>query len=831
MELEKIIRDIDNRELISSLIEYTNTGIMVFDDDYRMLYCNRHMASALKIKDVTELYGKYSIIEDTFLHWEFRVFMKEHRDFCMDLAYPVSDRDGEEFTLYGDAEGRYVPLRDGRKEYFLLLVSNIIVVKEENKNAGPANHLERLSGSKSISWYFTKEKGYYFDEMKFTERFGHDLSEFRDMSKYEIILHFMHPDDIEKFENIRKLRSGGFNDYYQFEFRMRHADGSYIWVQSTSRSIPDKEKNTYSIYGILNDIDKQKVTEIERLEKQEIILRTIETAEIISWYYNLNKNNVNFSETAYKVLGRPYNSGNISVKELTEGWIYHEDVPKLFSFIQGFTEKEFLENEAEIRFNHQNGNLVWLSMKGYIRKEHQGGRLKKINGVAMNITSQKAAEEKLTYLAYNDEVTGLYNRKGIQKAIDEIAIDKENLNLMSGLLLDIDRFKMINELFGERVGDQFIIRLSKILAGKCREIDENLIIGRINVDQFVVIYPESRDKKAVERLAVYFLKLIQQTEVFRENAHLRMTASIGVVSCLETEAHNKEFINYLNMAKNIAKERGGNNYYVFSKELETKVLGDYHLVQDIRRGIEKDEFVCYYQPIINAEKSKIVSLEALLRWQHKDRGLLTPFHFIPAAEKSGEISNLGTMVTRKVLMQLKEWQDIPSLKNMKVSVNISSQQIEDKYFAKEMITLARDYNINPEQIAFEITESTLIKETEYAIRNILKLQKNGFLIELDDFGMEYSSLSMLDQLPFDIIKIDQHFVSQLSESPVSFIIINMIYDIAQKYKKRTVVEGVETEEDFQLIRSMGFNEIQGYYFAKPMPVEELKEFVETFNKK
>ena len=431
-------------------------------------------------------------------------------------------------------------------------------------------------------------------------------------------------------------------------------------------------------------------------------------------------------------------------------------------------------------------------------------------------TNHKEAEERIRYFAFYDSLTGLPNRgllqDRLQSAIEHAKSFKEKLAV---IFLDLDNFKTVNDSLGHSAGDDLLQQVGKRLEGVCRSSDT---IGRFGGDEFVIILPSSEHPLHAVHIAERVAQALN-TSFDINGFSLRMTASIGISLYPDDGCDVDSLIRNADVAMNNIKENGRGKYRFYSMELNFLAAGRLSLINDLRLALEQNEFVLYYQPKVNAVSGKMTGVEALLRWNHPKKGMIPPLGFIAELEETRLIIPVSEWILQEVCRQQREWVQ-RGLGQIPVAVNVSAVQFQQPAFletVKAFLGTCETWQC----IEFEVTEGVVLKNPSEAIEIMEKLKDMGLLLSLDDFGTGFSSLSYLRRLPIDKLKIDQTFVREMMGNPKDVVIIKAILELSKGLNLKTIAEGVETAEQLSVLRSMGCDEIQGYYFAKPMPGEAL----------
>ena len=478
----------------------------------------------------------------------------------------------------------------------------------------------------------------------------------------------------------------------------------------------------------------------------------------------------------------------------------------------------------EYRVLDEAGNSRWVLGSSLPEQEEDGVSW---YGFITDITERKEAEETIHRLAFYDELTGLYNRKKLQLCLQEQLQDMAvSQHLAAAIVIDLDDFKRLNDTLGHQAGDQLLQQVAVRIA---RDLPVGTFCGRLSSDEFAVLLgflpaAEALARDLAQQQAEQLLQLLQQP--FRLSGHsYQSSVSIGV-HLFRAEEPADECLKRADLAMSYAKRAGGNDIRFFQPEMLQEVEARFALEQALNQALIHNQFRLYYQPKVTAQ-GDVVGVEALIRWQHPERGMISPAFFIPLAEESGLIEAIGQWVLQQACQQLQIWQPHPKLGRLSVSVNLSVRQFYQPDFVEQMAGLLAHYQVNPALLRLELTESLVLTDLDDAVARMEQLKALGLLFAMDDFGTGYSSLSYLSRLPFDEIKIDQHFVRQCrdGQKPKDWVIVDAIIGIANTFGMELVAEGVEHEIQQQLLHASGCYCYQGYLFARPQPVADFEHWL------
>lgn len=482
--------------------------------------------------------------------------------------------------------------------------------------------------------------------------------------------------------------------------------------------------------------------------------------------------------------------------------------------------KSLLQDQSILRqelcFQHLNGQIVWLELSASFHPD--GGA----SGTLTNISEKKEAILQLKYAAYHDSLTGLHNRVAFMDYLtQEIANSGNNPNDIFALLfLDLDGFKLVNDSFGHIAGDRLLIEVAARLKCTLRPQD---IIARFGGDEFIILLPKIANINNTIRVSENIQKALKPAFII-DSQEIFIGTSIGIVLSTDGEQEATKILRNGDIALYKAKAKGKGTYEVFDSKMLAQIMERMSLETHLRKGLNKNEFEVFYQPIIEAENRGIIGFEALLRWHHPVLGMVSPGTFIPIAEETGLIIELGWQVFSQACHQLRLWQQkYPQAKSWFISINLSIRQFAQASLVSRIEEILSVTNLAPQNLKLEITESIMMSNTQVNIAKIKRIKNLGVQISIDDFGTGYSSLSYLHRFPIDIIKIDRSFVSLLGECSKNQKIIEAIILLAHKLGMKVVAEGVETENQLAILRLLKCEGVQGYLFARPLPIKSLEK--------
>jgi len=438
-----------------------------------------------------------------------------------------------------------------------------------------------------------------------------------------------------------------------------------------------------------------------------------------------------------------------------------------------------------------------------------------------DVTELKKKDEILYNMEYYDSLTGLPNKSLFFDRLNmALAQARRNKEMCAIIILDLDNFKAINDTLGHSEGDVLLKQVAHKIKSILREVDT---VARIGGDEFIILQPQIRKISDATRIADRVLDKFQNPWVLKGKEYY-ITASMGI-GIFPNDGHDAQTIfKNADIALNRAKELGRNNYQLYAESMNAKVMQKLDMENNLRRAIEREEFVLFYQPQVDIRTGKIVGMEALLRWYRPEYGLVPPMEFIPIAEESGLIVPIGEWVIKTVFRQNKEWID-RGIGLQLIAVNLSARQFQQHDLVELIEKFRRETELRPELIELEITESTAMRDLDFTIDILNQLREIGIRISLDDFGIGYSSLNYLRRLPINTLKIDKSFVQEITTNPNAEAIANSVISLAHRLDLTVVAEGVETREQLSFLKNEGCDRVQGFFFSKPLPANEIEKML------
>jgi diguanylate cyclase (GGDEF)-like protein/PAS domain S-box-containing protein len=478
--------------------------------------------------------------------------------------------------------------------------------------------------------------------------------------------------------------------------------------------------------------------------------------------------------------------------------------------------------QGEMNNQRKNGNIFpcWFSISQVSNKQ---GEPENYIAIFNDITEHKNSRAQIDFLAHHDSLTGLPNRillnDRIAMAVNTASREQKKVGV---LFIDLDRFKNVNDSLGHGVGDQLLKEMAERLSNVVRTGDT---VSRLGGDEFVVLFPRIHEESNLVDLTQKLSSVLQKP-YFVAGISLHLTPSIGIAIYPEDGTDTDTLIKNADAAMYLAKEKGRNNFQFYKPSLNARTLDRLKLESDLRSALELNQFELFYQPLIVGESGSLWGAEALIRWRHPERGLVSPAEFIPLAEETGLIIPMGEWVLAQAAAQVKQWHQ-QGVGQLTISVNISALQFRQLDFLERVEFILQTAQVAPTFIELELTESMLMGDMDASIKILQQFCDRGYRIAIDDFGTGFSSLSYLRHLPIHLLKIDQSFVRDMLTEPASLAIVDSIIGLAKSLGKDIIAEGVETKAEYTVLMQHGCRLMQGYYFAKPMPAAEFERWVKT----
>jgi diguanylate cyclase (GGDEF)-like protein len=459
-----------------------------------------------------------------------------------------------------------------------------------------------------------------------------------------------------------------------------------------------------------------------------------------------------------------------------------------------------------------------LSVKG---SDEVATLARSFNDLLEHLAERKRLEAQLIHMAHHDALTGLPNRVLFREHMEHELTRARRGESLAVLCLDLDHFKHVNDTLGHPIGDCLLQAVADRLRECARETD---VVSRLGGDEFAIVAVASEQPRGAIALAERAIAALSKPFEL-EGHHVVIGASVGIAVAPVDGLEADQLMKAADMALYRAKTDGRGVYRFFEPDMDAKMQTRRALELDLRKALVTNEFELYYQPLVNLASNEVCGFEALLRWNHPERGLISPAHFIPLAEEMGIIVPLGEWVLRQACAEAVGWPE-----EIKVAVNISPAQFKSRSLALAVTSALAASGLAPQRLELEITESVLLQDSETTLATLHNLRDLGVQISMDDFGTGYSSLSYLRSFPFDKIKIDQSFVRDMSDENDSIAIVRAVTGLGKNLGMATTAEGVETDEQLGHLRQEGCTEVQGYLFSRPLPATDILHLLDKVHK-
>jgi diguanylate cyclase (GGDEF)-like protein/PAS domain S-box-containing protein len=679
-----------------------------------------------------------------------------------------------------------------------------VALRQSEERLAEAQRIAKLGG---WDWDIVHGDLHWSDEIY--EIFGLSPEGFG--ATYEAFLEAVHPDDRGRVRQAVK-EALDRSKPYGIEHRIVRPDGLTRVVQEQGEVTFDADGRPIRMVGTVQDITGRKAAEQRLRQAASVFENTNEGVIITGRDLRIEAINKAFTRitgyTEADTIGK-------TPRFLQSGRHTHEFYQAMW---ESLNTTSHWQGEIWNRTKDGVAYPEWLTISE-VRDENNA--IINYIGVFSDISALKASQDKLEYAAHHDALTGLPNRTLFRDRLEQALVRSRRHDEGVALLyVDLDRFKVVNDTLGHEVGDLLLQEVGRRLVACIREEDT---VARMGGDEFVVIQQGVRQPADTALLATRLLAEVSRPMPLAGHDFVA-GLSVGISLYPEDGDSITTLLKKADAAMYRAKDMGRNSYQFFVDEMTAEGLERLDLEQDLRRALERGELFLQYQPQIDLKTGEITGVEALLRWQHPRRGIISPTIFIPMAEDIGLIGVIGEWVLHTACAEAKAW-DNAGLRPVRVAVNVSGRQVSQGHVCEQVQAALEASGLDPRLLEIEVTESVLMKDAERAVLTLSALKAIGVTLAIDDFGTGYSSLSYLKCFPLDKIKIDKSFVDGLPENPDDAAIATAIIAMAHSLQRTVIAEGVETEVQLEFLRSHGCDEIQGYLFSKPLGAQELIELL------
>lgn len=531
-----------------------------------------------------------------------------------------------------------------------------------------------------------------------------------------------------------------------------------------------------------------------------------------------------FEEDKIETLGNWSYFFDVEIHDIKDISKLYDRVQEAFIFL--LRDTMFLEKTGECSASMECCNAqgkIWMEVEVTVNYDGDGLPIDKVIRFR-DITKYKRQNDELVYMAYYDELTGLYNRNYFIRLLsDWVRKAEQAYTIISVMFIDIDNFRKINDGLGMITGDEVVQLVGQFLSELKQE---NVIVSHFNSDLYCIAIYNPVGARSVEHIYRHIKERMKQPFILTDGQELNITVSVGIAEYPEAAGSALELINNAEIVMFKAKHTGKATIQYFNAPILTEFRTNVEIENKLKAALKNKRFMMYYQPQFDTRTNRLRGVEALIRWRDEDGRMISPSQFIPVAEKSGFIVQIGTWVLEESISTFARWRRDYAYP-MILSINISAIQYKKQKFVETLIHILEEYGVDPKEVELEITESVLIDDFEEVTEKLHKLREYGIRISLDDFGTGFSSLSYLKGLPIDTLKIDKSFVDTLETDAATKVITESIISMVKQLGYETVAEGVETAEQMTCLLDMDCDNIQGYLLGRPMPASEIEKLLKN----
>ena len=644
---------------------------------------------------------------------------------------------------------------------------------------------------------------------KYCEILGYSRDELASMTVRDVIL----PQDISETAEFRARLISGELQSYQRERQLRRRDGSSIWVNLVATLIRDVKGEPLHFVTMMQDVSERRRAEEALRESEEKFRQLADNVPEAFWIIDAGTWRLIYLNAAAKAMLSESRQG---LSRDTRHWmrlVHPEDRMRVRA-----AKRRLLANQGydvDFRILCSDGSVRWIQDRAFPLSDADG-KVYRVAGISADITQRKEAEQKLVHLAHYDALTGLPNRTLFYDRLKQaLAHARRNHWMVAVIFLDLDRFKNVNDTLGHVVGDELLNQVSARLLGCVRAGDT---VGRLGGDEFAIVLSSIAGQRDASIVGQKIMAAL--AEPFTLSAsEMFVSASVGITLYPTDSADQDTLIRNADTAMYRAKALGRNSCQFYTPEMNARALEKLSLETSLRRALERKEFLLYYQPKASLTSGEVTGVEALLRWRHPEFGLVSPAEFIPMLEETGLILPAGEWVIRAACEQARSWREA-GIRPVPIAVNLSARQFQARDLAETVRRILEEYGIEGGALEFEITESSLVDNTDEAVRTLDALGALGIRIAIDDFGTGYSSLNYLKRFPLDALKVDSSFVHDVIADLDNAAITRAIITMAHYLDLSVIAEGVETQQQLSFLHANGCDEIQGFYFSRPLAVDD-----------
>jgi diguanylate cyclase (GGDEF)-like protein/PAS domain S-box-containing protein len=601
-------------------------------------------------------------------------------------------------------------------------------------------------------------------------------------------------------------------DQYEVEYRIIHADGDIRWVLERGTPLYNDRGELEGLEGFIQDITRRKQSEAATLAAETRYRSIFENA--IEGIYQTSPSGqyLDFNPALARIYGYE------SAQELASGISdiqkqLYVDPNKRNEFVTLMREQGSVQN-FEAQVYRKNGEIIWISENARSVCNDEGNLLF-YEGTVEDVTERKNYERQIEYQATHDTLTGLPNRTLLADRLQQcMSLAERHHDKVAVAFVDLDQFKLINDSLGHHAGDQLLVSMAERLSNCVREYDT---VVRLGGDEFVLLLTGLNKVEDISQSMRRVLEAVAQPCVIADREFV-VSCSIGIGVYPDDGKDPNTLLKYADSAMYKAKQSGRNNFQFYTAELNKVLMERLEIEYRLRGALDNDEFLLHYQPKIDLSSGRVVGAEALIRWQPPGECMVSPVSFIPVAEETGLIESIGEWVLRTACRKAEELKQLMG-RPIPIAVNVSARQFRQAGLVKLVESVLSDTGLDPACLELEITESMLVHDTANFIRILHDLKSIGVKLAIDDFGTGYSSMAYLKDFPVDRLKIDKTFVDDLEDAPTKAAILKAIVALGHSLGLKVIAEGVESAYQQAFLHGIGCDELQGYYFSKPLSAE------------
>ncbi|VUD53756.1 putative signaling protein [Thalassocella blandensis] len=597
-------------------------------------------------------------------------------------------------------------------------------------------------------------------------------------------------------------------------------DGTRIWIKINAEIVADSDTGQQvGVITSFSDITDERNVNVALQSLTDRSQVAIDSAEMGVWDWIPNESLMIWDYRLYEMHGYP-DDAKINARDAWEKSMHPEDKERVNKALTDLSQNGVGNQRIEYRVIWHDGSTHHIRAQARVMKNANDDVLRVI-GVAQDVTKDIQAEKKLWELAYTDALTGAYSRAGLAFRMSRSVVRaNKSKGSFCVMMIGLSRFKEINDNYGISIGDKVLIEIARRVKTLMKEEDS---LVRAGGDEFIVVMENVSSNEQVEQFSKDFRETVLEPIFLEQGIIINIDASVGVSFYPQNGRDAITLQTRAGLAMHQAKADKSEQFVFYNAQMSDSIRRKYNLKYQLRNAIMAEELQLYYQPIVDLEANdRVVGCEALIRWKDADGNFVSPVEFIPIAEESGLIYDLGQWINLTAIKQWKLWQALsPSMQY--ISINVSPHQLEKPEFTSDLVNLLKEHDVKPENIQLEITEGTFLKESLNADSTLKNLADLGFRLAIDDFGTGYSSLAYLKRFNVDVIKIDRSFIRDIETDQSDRDIVSAILAMNKKLGFKTLVEGVETEKQNQLVKELGCQSGQGYLYGRPTFADEFAE--------